>query len=198
MVHSAALCRVTAFGVCPAAAAQVPPAVIPPLNPQPVQAPVAVAGPNGGPLGGFLLQPQQQQPPLPAVSMPSQMLQLPPQPPPQQPPSGGLPGSLAALLGNPAMLSAAIMGQATAASSAPPAPAPMVAGAGADGMQLLLNPNPVAAVMGTSLFGGPAGTGFGTGGMDLGQAAFGGLGSMDPTQSGFADEGDDPYDPLEG
>jgi hypothetical protein len=134
------LCAALAATVCMLAAAPAQP-VLP-----------AAPGVNGGPLAVFMQQPVQQQQQQP-VQQP---------PPPAQPLSG-----LQALLGNPAMLSAAILGGAAGSST----------GSGGD-------------TSGGSMFGGfqqLPGT-F--------SAVLGGGGQSD---AGFADEGDDPYDPtLEG
>lgn len=113
-------------------------------------------GVNGGPLGVLMPQPvqQQQQPELPA----------------SQPLSG-----LQALLGNPAMLSAAILGGAAATTSSNAAAASANSDAGMfAGFEQL-----------PATFSAPA----------FGVAAP----AADAAAAGFADEGDDPYDPtLEG
>jgi hypothetical protein len=127
-------------------------------------------GINGGPLGVFMPQPVQQE---------QQLLQQ--QQPPQAavaPPLSGL----QALLGNPAMLAAAIVGGAAASTTAAP------------------TSNAGACLSSTGMFGGGEMAGFG----GFGQmpatfsAGFGGP-TADLGAGGFADEGDDPYDPtLEG
>jgi hypothetical protein len=98
--------------------------------------------------------------------------QQPPQPAVAPPLSG-----LQALLGNPAMLAAAIVGGAAASTTAVP-----------------------ASSTGTGMFGGGDMAGFGGFGQMPGTFSAGfGVPISDLGAGGFADEGDDPYDPtLEG
>jgi hypothetical protein len=167
-----------------AAAAEAPPMPAFPAIPAPAAPAGSVApGVNGGPLGGFMQQPMQQQP-MQQLGVQQQQQQEQP-----APPSG-----LAALLSNPAMLSAAILGGAAAAapSSSAAMPGTVLAGP-AHGMQLQLNSNMAGGLDDGSMFGG------------FGQmpgtfsAGFGMMPAGMQGQGGFADEGDDPYDPtLEG
>lgn len=127
---------------------------------------------NGAALGDFLQQLQQ----LPAQPTGSQATEQQQQQPEAR---GGLPDSLQALLGHPDMLTAAILSGSGAGGGAVGAPPPLSASA-ADAADMLAAGEVAAAAAAAAA--------------DA-DAMMGDLG-FDLSNTGFADEGDDAYDPT--